>query len=218
MIIKDNTKIARSFTVSDWKELRNNLPIDENPNNKNWHKAFKIFTLRVKSRFLNPIDAILKLYPRKGKGEGFSVVALQCILIEFFEAFYEGKIYYPKLDKNALERKSKKLDITVEELEKFVQPNGYSSSASLFKNFLNREPFNGIKRKIRDEFFGNFRCGLLHEASTKDSAIIRTKKKVGDNTLMEPEEGNIILYRTPFQRELKKYLKNTKRNSCLHLN
>jgi gamma-glutamylcyclotransferase (GGCT)/AIG2-like uncharacterized protein YtfP len=206
MSIKDSTKIAGSFTVRDWKELRENLPINNDLNNIDWHKAFKVFSLRVKSRFLNPIDTILKMYPKRGKGEGFSAVALQCILIEFFEAFYEGKIYYFK-DKEAIKKESQKFNIAVEELEKLVPPNGYTSSASLFKFFLQREPFKDIPSNISKMFYGYFRCGLLHEASTKNSAIIRTKKKIGDNTLMElDEEGNVTLYRTPFQRELKKYL------------
>jgi hypothetical protein len=57
--------------------------------NQNGGLAFDIFFYtRIKTRFLNPIDWILE--KRHDKGEGFSVVALQRILIEFLEAFYQG--------------------------------------------------------------------------------------------------------------------------------
>jgi hypothetical protein len=98
MALAGNVKIAGDYTINDWKTLKKHLPTDTNPNNNCWHEAFNIFELRVKTRFLNPINTILQMYPKKGRGEGFSAVALQCILIEFFEAFYQGKIYNPDKD------------------------------------------------------------------------------------------------------------------------
>ncbi len=96
MTLNNDFKIAGNFKVSDWENLRENLSIDDIQNTEGWDKAFNIFRVRVKTRFLNPINEILRMYPDAGKGEGFSVVALQCILIEFFEAFYHGKIYKNK--------------------------------------------------------------------------------------------------------------------------
>jgi len=76
----NNFKIAGNFRVNDWKELEISLSTDDVQNTENWDKAFNIFEVRVKTRFLNPINEILRMYPDSGKGEGFSVVALQCIL------------------------------------------------------------------------------------------------------------------------------------------
>jgi hypothetical protein len=90
MITNNDFKIAGNFKVTDWKNLRENLSTDDVENTENWDKVFNIFKVRVETRFLNPINEILRMYPDGGKGEGFSVVALQCILIEFFEAFYKG--------------------------------------------------------------------------------------------------------------------------------
>ncbi|MDQ3748906.1 MAG: hypothetical protein M3367_07835 [Acidobacteriota bacterium] len=82
MSIKNNFKIAGNFRINDWKELRDTLSTDDVQNIEGWDKAFNMFKVRVETRFLNPINEILRMYPDGGKGEGFSVVALQCILID----------------------------------------------------------------------------------------------------------------------------------------
>ena len=90
--IEDKTKISGYTTVGDWKSLRLVLlqNIKEFPE-ETWNKVYEIFEWRIRSRFLDPINSILEK-DLKG-GEGFTIVAIQCILIEFLEAFYQGKIY-----------------------------------------------------------------------------------------------------------------------------
>jgi len=214
--LADNIKIAEEYTVGYWKGLRDKLPVDENPDNQDWDEALKIFETRVNTRFINPIVEISKMDPDAGKGEGFSVVALQCILIEFFEAFYEGRTFILKRGTlNADESRTK-----------------YNRSDEMFKNFLTEhEPFSAFfcthDKNNGDlscnlisyyTFYNNFRCGLLHEAATKGSSIIRIEKNDKDGNPLDPEHkiliekcGNkIILYRTPFQKALEQYLKNYK--------
>ena len=78
----------------------------------------------LRTRFLNPIDWILE--KRHDCGEGFSVVALQCVLIEFLEAFYQGSLYTTSKKPREFEYNSSKQlfsdfrnnikDVTLEEL------------------------------------------------------------------------------------------------------
>lgn len=191
----NNFKIAGRYTVNHWKMLRDKLPIDEDANNKCWKKAFKIFKRRVDTRFINPINAILSMNAgKKGKGEGFSVVALQCVLIEFFEAFYQGRIYACKKNEDLL-------------------PNEYNKSRALFVSFLQTHPpfsnWFDSENNWANYFFEDVRCGLLHEAATKDRVVIRTEKEQDKCELIEKEENTdkVILYRTPFQKALENILK-----------
>ncbi len=202
IITNNNFKIAREYRVAHWKNLREKLPIDNNPQNECWAKAFRIFEIRVKTRFLNPIDTILNMNPKKGKGEGFSAVALQCILIEFFEAFYQGKIYSRKE-------------------QKYLGKDEYNSSRELYVSFLeNRSPFDKFFDRTNNwanYFYEDIRCGLLHGAATKDRVIIRAVEKDLNGNVSDPthekiigkkENGDVILYRTPFQKALKKHLQD----------
>ena len=84
--MKDDFRIAGNYKVSYWEQLKDKLPIDSDSTNQSWDEAFRLFELRVNSRFLDPVDDILKM--KKDSGEGFTAVAIQCILVEFFEAFY----------------------------------------------------------------------------------------------------------------------------------
>lgn len=214
----NNFKIAGDFRVNDWKELEKSLSTNDVQNTENWDKAFNIFEVRVKTRFLNPINEILRMCSDGGKGEGFSVVALQCILIEFFEAFSKGKTFTTQRGQ--------------------IPSDKYNSSYVMFKNFLTGHlPFSkffcnhdrdnpsaqpNICSLISTEFFyKNFRCGLLHEAATKGKAVIRTEKRDEQDNFLDPHHeeliwknlsnGQIILYRTPFQKALENYLEDYKR-------
>ena len=207
----DNFKIAGNFRVNDWKELQENLSTDDVQNTENWDKAFNIFEVRVKTRFLNPINEILRMYPDGGKGEGFSVVALQCILIEFFQAFYYGKTFARDPDRNNYE-----YDNSYDEMfSKFL--NMHKPFSKFFcKHGTNGKP--NCEKISTYTFYKNFRCGLLHEAATKFSATIRIEKREGSKILdpyheilIERLNGKIILYRTPFQKALEGYVEDYKR-------
>jgi hypothetical protein len=69
-----------------------------------------------------------------------------------------------------------------------------------------------IRLLIANRFYSEFRCGLLHEAATKGSSIIRTQKTEEPDKLIEKEKNsnNVILHRTPFQKALETYLEEYK--------
>jgi len=191
--ILDETKIAGNFKVKDWKALRyeliNNIELGSN-NIEVWKKAWDLFYTRVNTRFLEPINRIIENGTKKG--EGFTVTAIQCILIEFLQAFYEGKVYNPSNKPN--------------------KPNEYKSSRGMYIRFLHKQlPFcRYFTKDLAKGFYTNIRCGLLHEASTKETSVIKSEHE--DMIIESIDKSNMILYRTNFQEALIKYLKLYKEN------
>lgn len=94
MMTSGSTDIAGWKTVDDWTGLRTQLLAAAN--DSLWTTAFKDFFLsRLSLRYLNPI----KVLQENGtfQGEGFSIVAIQCALIEFLESTLQGRSYrYPR--------------------------------------------------------------------------------------------------------------------------
>lgn len=190
--ISDDTEIAPGRTCQAWRDLRDKLFAnidDPSAGEGDWKKAFdEFFKARIDARFLKPIQAIQSM--GTDKGEGFSMVALLCILIEFLEAFYQGKVFTTKR-------------------EEVLQPNEYNSSKELFKDFLtSHAPFNSqFEGNSAAGFYDKVRCGLLHEAATKEASVIW---KGGSGTpLIEKRSGsNIVVYRDALYSAVLEYIKH----------
>ncbi len=210
--IRNATKIAGSFTVQNWKEQRTELLTIRREDAGAWREAFDIFRHRVETRFLTPIDVILEKDIRKG--EGFAIVALQCILVEFFEAFHQGKLYTMPMPREKQAVLADELGIDEAMLRGHLQPNEYSSSWKLFGDFLKTHvPFRDVftSRKLRSTFYYHIRCGLLHEDATKGSSVIRDvcPDEGREDVFAErkADDGlDLIIYRTTFQKALRDYL------------
>ena len=162
--MEDSTRLFGSKKKKDWLTLR--LKIHANPLDLAlWNATAALMKERIDTRYFVPIRALIKL--KTNKGEGFSVVALLCSLIEFYQSCYEGKFY----KYNSQETK-------------FM----YGKSGEKFKAFLTtHEPFKNIFAKpipnepgktYADDFYTNVRCGLLHEASTKNFWEIKTAGRI----------------------------------------
>ena len=171
--------IAGSKTAKDWDLARAKLI---NGQEVEWRTAIDdFFVQRLELRYLNPI----KILQDAGtlRGEGFSIVAIQCSLIEFLESTYQGKNYRysPKRNKSA--------------------PYEYSSSKDMFVAFLlHREPIKGtFSRAQAIDFYEGVRCGLLHEARTKNGWRIRAR---ASTPTIVADVASKILYRDGFQRAL----------------
>lgn len=174
--MKDNIKIANQLTANDWQKLEPNLKVD---NNLYWGISFNFFEQRIKTRYLNPINAILDL--QHYTGEGFAVVNLQCSLIETIECFINGWRYiYPYFLNNKDEKFKKNEKIFI----------------SFFKQ---RNPFNECEIDGKD-FYKNVRCGLLHETQTKNNWKIKYTNKATISYV--EEDGFKLIYRNNFQRDI----------------
>jgi hypothetical protein len=175
--------IAGSKTPEDWCLLKQRLI--ENSCEETWKEALNDYFLkRLYLRYLNPIKVLQK--HGTFSGEGFSILAILCTLIEFLESTVKGLKY----------RYSNRND----ELSHFE----YSNSRELFINFLcNRMPFRKeFNLTLAEEFYINIRCGLLHEAQTKDRWRVRAKNKEGK--IIEKDQK--IVYRDNFMEAINSFI------------
>jgi hypothetical protein len=173
-------RIAGQKTNDQWRAMRASLLSTKQVTL--WEAAIAEFFLeRLKTRYLVPIKTLIE--DKKNAGEGFSIVAIQCSLIEFLEATRIGKTY----------KHSAKESATV-----------YSNSKELFLTFLiSRVPFSSHFSKASAlDFYENVRCGVLHEARTKHGWIILAK---GATDAPVDVAGRSI-YRNTFQDALERYI------------
>lgn len=130
-------EIAKGIYAKDYKDL--NLA---NYSNQDWDCAFDFLDRRLTERYLEPIEVLQNEEKDKSpidKKFGFTILAIDCLLIETIQSFYQG----------------------------VTDSTGHSKK--LFKNFLrNRESFIPHFQNDSDaeDFYRNFRCGILHQAQT----------------------------------------------------
>jgi hypothetical protein len=176
--------IAGFKTTDDWTALRKTLVPGTDP--VSWQNAYKdYFHSRLSLRYLEPIKVLRD--SSTFRGEGFSIVAIQCTLIEFLESTVQGLSY----------RYIRRGDPP-------PGPHEYSDSSSLFARFLTtRTPFDTqFDKNLARDFYKNVRCGLLHEARTKGGWTIWGKS--GDGKLVSITDK--IVYRDDFQEGLLRFI------------
>jgi hypothetical protein len=156
----EDMQIAGRNTVRDWKLMRARL--DGSNDEGVWNEAFEdFFRQRLDSRYFSPIRTLERL--SSYDGEGFAIVTLQCSLIEFLASTLEGKTYRHRPRKN---------DPPLGKYE-------YSESGTMFTGFLVKQlPFGAYFQDAAqaEDFYRSVRCGLLHEARTKNGWRIRTDR------------------------------------------
>jgi hypothetical protein len=176
--------IAGSKTIYDWQVFRAMLAPGGNADR--WREAFDgYFHARLLLRYLNPI----KLLQEDGtfQGEGFSIVAIQCTLIEFLESTIQGRIYRYCRPSDPL-----------------LGAHEYFNSGDLFVSFLSgRQPFaRDFNRQLARDFYEGVRCGLLHEARTKGGWTIWAKSPAANIISTTPK----IVYRDDFNAALLEFI------------
>jgi len=184
-----NFVIAGKKRVSDWRAFAPSLIPggDAGP----WKKAYtSYFQARLSYRYLKPITTLQRNDTRNG--EGFSIVAIQCSLVEFLESTLRGKSYSLRPSPDPA-----------------IAQHQYSTSGAIFKDFLVRRPPFGreFDQALAKDFYENVRCGVLHEARTKNGWTISASSKNGN--IVEPNRK--ILYRDNFQSALLDFVEWYKR-------
>ena len=134
--------IAPGYTDKDW----NKLDLD-NENSSDWCKAIQILNARIKGRYLDPVDKLIELDKKRAAKDrrfGFTILAIDCLLIETLQAFIDG----------------------VE--------NTWNQSKKMFVNFLTgRSSFlKHFNEKSACRFYKDVRCGILHQAETRSGWLI----------------------------------------------
>ena len=186
--------IAGTRTDKHWAELQPRLEANRN-DNALWASAFDDYHMtRIRTRYLDPIDAIAQ--KNASVGEGFAVVALFCTLIEFLHTTETGENF--KLDGP----------------EANNHEYGRGQSKSMFTTFLeDATPFQKwFKGKTRNgttlalNFYSAVRCSVLHEARTNDGWLILNE---GSPALIEAvPDGTVLLHRNRLKPDLIVYLED----------
>lgn len=166
-----------------------------------WNEVIEKFKARIDDFYFAPIDKVKD--PNKLKGEGFTILTIQCALIEMFAAFKYGKIH--KFNKNGTDP-----NFTYKRADDCFIP--FLHSEPIFENHfyqyvnankIDDQPFSAT------EFYNKVRCGLMHEARTKGEWVINAKRTYqGDETIYITRDAinnKISIDRTILNKHLRKY-------------
>lgn len=130
-----NLSISPKYRVSDWIGARDK---------EDWDEMIDMFHDRIESRYFKPVRLIAS-NKEIGEFSGFSILAIDCLIIETLSQFYLGH------------------DETQGEHRK-----------SFWVFFKGSDRFKGsFSRNIAFIFYSHFRCGILHQAQTKLKSVVR---------------------------------------------
>lgn len=136
-------KIAPNFTSTEW------LSLDlESGNEEHWQTAIDALQGRLYSRYIEPVDLLLESergLEEKDRRYGFTILAIDLLLMETLQAFKEGI------------------------------PDTIGQSKKVFKRYLEQSPsFSKFftTEDQREAFYVSFRCGILHQAEIQGPAIV----------------------------------------------
>lgn len=182
--------------ISQWKSIRKKVK-NNNDFSADWESAIDLFQTRLNKKFFNPLEELIK--QKKQKGEGFTIVTTQCALIESLASFRTGQIYNhnknnssPKYQYN----RSKQMFVAFLQTDEIFENNFWiTENGKRKKNF----PFNA------NDFYSDVRCGLMHEARTKNEWYINTTKKSikTEKIFLEKEGNKTKIYRSILHNRLK---------------
>lgn len=125
---------------------------------QDWGTAFEIFEDRIRYRFLDAIDVMQKddndhYFNTCQRRFGFAMMALDCLLIETLAQFYGG------WEDSIAAQKALKID-----------------NKCFYTKFLTKKSFvltSVFDQNTADAFYRTIRCGILHQAETKEDSTIR---------------------------------------------
>jgi hypothetical protein len=203
-IPSDETELSSKKKIRDWKVIQPKLLAGADPGI--WVEVLRDFYFdRLKTRYLDPIDAVRN--QNKRNGEGFAIVAIQCSLIEFLESCYQGTNY----------DHDDAIHWRCFEWLKSFRPGGnskktarkytYKNSRKMCISFLTeRAPFKSrFNGALAKDFYRSVRCGVLHEARTKGAWRILAES--GSSIIVDPDgRDGPILYRDDFQDGICKFI------------
>jgi len=201
--------------IANWKRLRPllNNTYDFNSNSQNWTEAIKLFQTRLNRKFFKPIKSIID--KKILEGEGFTIVTVQCAIIESLASFRTGQIFSHKKvqgQPSYIYNESSKMFISFLHSSKIFKDNFYQ-----IDNVGNLQPDIPFSAS---EFYSCVRCGLMHEARTKGQWHINATKKdvTTENVFIERDGTKIKLLRTILHYRLsdcvEEYLQDLKQVSA----
>ncbi|PFS47133.1 hypothetical protein [Bacillus cereus] len=157
-MFKDDLFLSPKHKLEDYKDLFTNLTV--NSDSKDWQTAIEIFKERIEGRFLKVSKKLLKeCEGDESLSTAFSVMTLNCLLIETLQQFYEGFDETPSPNQASFVN--------------FLMNSPYfNESLKSYQRRHKNELGNGFNQDTAKHFYKNVRCGLLHQAQTKKNAVI----------------------------------------------
>lgn len=191
--------LALNYWTTKRQVVRNSYDFSEQ-----WNEIIERFKIRLEDYYFSPIDRVKD--PNELKGEGFTILTIQCALIEMFAAFKYGKIH--KFNKNGNDP-----SYTYRNADDCFIP--FLHSEPIFENhFYKIDNNNRIKDQpfSATDFYNKVRCGLMHEARTKGEWLVNAKKTYQDNETVFITKNNVTnrisIDRTILNKQLKKYFQD----------
>jgi len=178
-----------AFTGDDWlvSEYPTHGRNGEKWTEDNWQTAIDIFEDRLRGRYFKYIEVLLNFeYSIQDYHAGFVITALDCLIIETLQQFYDGR------DSSQGSEKS---------FERFL------TTTSFQKNF----GVDTSEGSLADLFYDQIRCGILHQAEVKtDSKIVSSRAR-----LIAREGKGVKVNRRKFHaqllREFESYVKRLRK-------
>lgn len=169
---KGEINISPNYSKEDYLNLNLSIHSCES----NWGEAITILKDRIEGRYFNQIE----LLSDDINANGFTIMALNCLLIETLYQFKEGK------DKTPSHR-----------------------NKEVYSDFLMQEfPLVFNTQNIANSFYSNIRCGILHSAQTKNESRLSDREGIAvvleGNTLVVSVKGMSLLLKKYFQWYLQK--------------
>lgn len=147
--------ISPRYKASDWKRLA--MATSAKPD---WSTAVGIFADRINGRYLDQVKAMREHTEfRIREWSGFAILAIDCLVIETLGQFYCGFDESPKRG------------------DRVRNPGGWTHS-EFYVDYMRRistlsqsDAFDTDGK--RTLFYKHFRCGILHQAQTKEKSRVR---------------------------------------------
>ena len=171
METKGEVNISPNYNKDSYLNLNLTLQSSE----ADWNTAVAILKDRIEGRYINQID----LLSNDINANGFTIMALNCLLIETLFQFRDGEEVTP-------------------------QPNSKTYPAFLLQEFSSAFK----NQKTAESFYKNIRCGILHSAQTKNESRLSDREDVvvtlEGNTLVVSVKGVSSLLKMYFEHYLQK--------------
>lgn len=162
-------KIAPSRFGGNWTEYDWQMAKDQ----EDWSRMILIFKDRINFRYLSATKAILAVDEHYHPPRlGFSIVALDCLLIETLNQFYRDKrISIDARPKGQRVRTTATHRRSLDELgdDGWFYSTFFTDVSRYFRPFFMANP------KAAVVFYEDIRCGILHSAETARKSLIRVK-------------------------------------------
>lgn len=162
----DNFDISPKYNVNHWIKASKACACEE---------MVEIFSDRLEGRFLRPIR-LITADKEIGKFSGFSILTLDCLIIETLKQFYDGN------DETKIDH------------------------ATAFRDFFRSSPYfqDLASTKMANTFYSHFRCGLMHQAQTKKKSLIRIRQPTMIAKISDSPDAGIIVDRNLFHEAIEK--------------